>query len=93
MNANNAKLSTSSIDILIFLNSLNKELRPSLNLNPSFIPGHTCNIVFSKMVGDTGFVKDNPNLNDMINGNRLDVYILYFLVYEIIKILNNLNDR
>ena len=93
MNANNAKLSTSSIDILIFLNSLNKELWTLLSLNPSFIPGHTCNIVFSKMVGDTGFVKDNPNLNDMINGNRLDVYILYFLVYEIIKILNNLNDR
>ena len=42
---------------------------------------------------DTGFVRDNPNLTNMINRNRLDEYSLYFLVYGIIKILNNLNNR
>ena len=29
---------------------------------------------------DIGFVKGNSNLTDIINGNRLDEYILYFLV-------------
>lgn len=29
---------------------------------------------------DIGFVRGSPNLADMINGNRLDAYIFYFLV-------------
>ena len=42
---------------------------------------------------DTRFIKGNPNLTDMINGNRLDEYILYLLVLWDKKTLNNLKDR
>ena len=41
---------------------------------------------------DIGFERGNPNLTDMINENRLDKYILYFLFYGIRKTLNNLKD-
>ena len=42
---------------------------------------------------DTEFVRGNPNFTDMINGNRLDEYILYFLVLWDKKKLNNLKDK
>ena len=42
---------------------------------------------------DIEFVRGNPNLTDMINGNRLDEYILYLLVLWDKKTLNNLKDR
>ena len=35
---------------------------------------------FSWLGNDTEFIWGNPNLTDIINGNRLDKCILYFLV-------------
>ena len=43
---------------------------------------------------DTRFIRGNPNLTDIINENRLDEYILYFLVlWDKKKTLNNIKDR
>lgn len=42
---------------------------------------------------DRGFIMDNPKLTNMLNGNKLDEYILYNLVFWDKKKLNNLKDR